>query len=111
MSFTLNLAFNVQHWHGILQSGTNYNDGAGFVTQCPIVPGNSYQYDFKVSDQVRVILLETTTPLVDHGICQAGTFWYHSHVSTQYGDGLRGPLVVYDPQDPHASLYDVDDGK
>ncbi|KIM76765.1 laccase [Piloderma croceum F 1598] len=78
------------HWHGILQSGTNYNDGTGFVTQCPIVPSNSYQYDFKVSEQ-------------------AGTFWYHSHVSTQYGDGLRGPLVVYDPQDPHASLYDIDD--
>ena len=80
------------------------------MTQCPIVPGNSYQYDFKVSDQVCVILLASTF-LVDRGIRQAGTFWYHSHVSTQYGDGLRGPLVVYDPQDPHASLYDIDDGK
>ncbi|KAF5390803.1 hypothetical protein D9757_004420 [Collybiopsis confluens] len=40
---------------------------------------------------------------------QAGTFWYHSHLSTQYCDGLRGALVVYDPQDPYASLYDVDD--
>ena len=43
--------------------------------------------------------------------CLSGTFWYHSHLSTQYCDGLRGPFVVYDPQDPHASLYDVDDGK
>ncbi|KAJ7662306.1 yellow laccase [Mycena rosella] len=31
------------------------------------------------------------------------------HLATQYCDGLRGPLVVYDPDDPHASLYDVDD--
>ena len=43
---------------------------------------------------------------------QAGTFWcvititmqrlsnrrhrYHSHLSTQYIDGLRGPLIIYD---------------
>ncbi|KAI0315482.1 Cupredoxin [Amylostereum chailletii] len=38
-----------------------------------------------------------------------GTFWYHSHFSNQYCDGLRGPLIVYDPKDPHANLYDVDD--
>ena len=38
-----------------------------------------------------------------------GTFWYHSHLSTQYCDGLRGAMVVYDPEDPHADLYDVDD--
>ncbi|KAK6969220.1 multicopper oxidase/laccase [Favolaschia claudopus] len=42
---------------------------------------------------------------------RAGTFWYHSHLSTQYCDGLRGVMVVYDPEDPHLSLYDVDDGK
>jgi iron transport multicopper oxidase len=34
---------------------------------------------------------------------------YHSHLSSQYVDGLRGPLVVYDPDDPHKGLYDVDD--
>jgi hypothetical protein len=26
-------------------------------------------------------------------------------------DGLRGPLVIYDPNDPLAYMYDVDDGK
>lgn len=77
------------------------------MTQCPIVPEESYLYDFNVSQQVRILL--ATTCRLD-GACQAGTFWYHSHVSTQYGDGLRGPLVVYDTQDPHANLYDVDDG-
>nr|Q12717.1 RecName: Full=Laccase-5; AltName: Full=Benzenediol:oxygen oxidoreductase 5; AltName: Full=Diphenol oxidase 5; AltName: Full=Laccase IV; AltName: Full=Urishiol oxidase 5; Flags: Precursor [Trametes versicolor]AAC49829.1 laccase IV [Trametes versicolor] len=78
------------HWHGIFQAGTNWADGAAFVNQCPIATGNSFLYDFTVPDQ-------------------AGTFWYHSHLSTQYCDGLRGPLVVYDPDDANASLYDVDD--
>ena len=40
-----------------------------------------------------------------------GTYWYHSHFKNQYCDGLRGPLVIYDPKDPHRALYDVDDGK
>ncbi|KAJ7024886.1 putative laccase 2d [Mycena alexandri] len=45
-----------------------------------------------------------------HGFFQARTsamdgpsYWYHSHLSTQYCDGLR------DPDDPLAHLYDVDD--
>nr|AXY79772.1 laccase [Lignosus rhinocerotis] len=78
------------HWHGFFQRGTNWADGGAFVNQCPIVAGNSFLYDFKADDQ-------------------AGTYWYHSHLETQYCDGLRGAMVVYDPQDPHASLYDVDD--
>ncbi|KIK54015.1 hypothetical protein GYMLUDRAFT_264864 [Collybiopsis luxurians FD-317 M1] len=77
------------HWHGLFQKSTNWADGA-FVTQCPIASGNSFLYNFNVPDQ-------------------AGTFWYHSHLSTQYCDGLRGALVIYDPEDPYASLYDVDD--
>jgi iron transport multicopper oxidase len=76
------------HWHGITQHTTAYQDGAAFVTQCPIGPNSTYTYSFKVPD--------------------SGTYWYHSHFSTQYLDGLRGVIVVYDPYDPHASLYDVD---
>ncbi|KAJ7131857.1 laccase [Mycena crocata] len=78
------------HWHGFFQPNTSWADGVVSVTQCPISVDNSFLYTFPTNDQ-------------------AGTFWYHSHLSTQYCDGLRGPLVVYDPQDPHASLYDVDD--
>ncbi|KAF7798559.1 hypothetical protein EIP86_009781 [Pleurotus ostreatoroseus] len=70
--------------------GTNWADGPAFVTQCPIVTGESFLYDFNVPDQ-------------------AGTYWYHSHLALQYCDGLRGPLIVYDPHDPYAHLYDVDD--
>jgi hypothetical protein len=28
----------------------------------------------------------------------------------QYCDGLRGPLIIYDHDDPYRFLYDVDDG-
>ncbi|KAJ7881101.1 laccase [Mycena olivaceomarginata] len=77
------------HWHGIFQTGTASYDGPAFVTQCPIAHGHSFLYDFTVD--------------------QAGTFWYHSHLSTQYCDGLRGPIVIYDPADPYLDQYDVDD--
>ncbi|KAJ7689291.1 laccase 2 precursor [Mycena rosella] len=75
------------HWHGVFQQATSWADGTAFVTQCPIAANHSFLYDF--------------TP--------RGTFWYHSHLSMQYCDGLRGPLIIYDPQDPHKYLYDVDD--
>nr|BAI66147.1 laccase [Pleurotus salmoneostramineus] len=65
------------HWHGLFQAGTSWADGPAFVTQCPIASGDSFLYDFRSADQ-------------------AGTFWYHAHLSTQYCDGLRGAFVVYD---------------
>jgi iron transport multicopper oxidase len=37
---------------------------------------------------------------------QPGTYWYHSHVGGQYPDGLRGPLIVHDPENPYADLID-----
>ncbi|KAK7464084.1 laccase, multicopper oxidase, benzenediol:oxygen oxidorectuctase [Stygiomarasmius scandens] len=78
------------HWHGLFQAGTNWADGPAFINQCPIASGNSFLYNFDVPDQ-------------------AGTFWYHSHLSTQYCDGLRGAMVIYDPDDPYLDEYDVDD--
>ncbi|KAJ7642929.1 yellow laccase [Mycena rosella] len=78
------------HWHGFFEKNNSWADGVAFVSQCPIAVNNSFLYTIPTNDQ-------------------AGTFWYHSHLATQYCDGLRGPLVVYDPDDPHASLYDVDD--
>nr|AIO05520.1 Laccase 5 [Hypsizygus marmoreus] len=77
------------HWHGFFQKGTNYAAGPVGVSQCPISPNNSFLYEFVVH-------------------AQAGTFWYHSHFSTQYCDGLRGPFVLYAAdQDPHRHLYAV----
>jgi iron transport multicopper oxidase len=78
------------HWHGLAQNGTNYVDGVSFVTQCPIAQNDSFLHQFQVKNQ-------------------AGTYWYHSHFSTQTCDGLRGALVIYDPDDPYRLLYDVDD--
>ncbi|KAF8141343.1 laccase [Boletus edulis] len=78
------------HWHGIFQRKSNWADGVAWVTQCPIRQQGVFEHRFDLMGQ-------------------SGTYWYHSHYSTQYCDGLRGPLVVYDPDDPLAYLYDVDD--
>ncbi|ELU41289.1 laccase, multicopper oxidase, benzenediol:oxygen oxidorectuctase [Rhizoctonia solani AG-1 IA] len=77
------------HWHGLFQHRTAEDDGPAFVTQCPIPPQESYTYNLSLDDQT-------------------GTYWYHSHLSSQYVDGLRGPLVIY-PKDPYRNYYDVDD--
>ncbi|EIM91692.1 laccase [Stereum hirsutum FP-91666 SS1] len=77
------------HWHGLTEHKTAAQDGVAWVTQCPIAPGDSFQY-----------VLNT-----------AGQTGYHSHITTQYCDGLRGPLVIYDIEDPLKYLYDVDDGR
>ncbi|KAK0454042.1 Cu-oxidase-domain-containing protein [Desarmillaria tabescens] len=69
-----------------------WNEGSPFVTTCPIGPGASYTYVVDLSE-----------------FGQTGTFWYHSQLSIQYIDGFRGPLIIYDPNDPLAHLYDVDD--
>ncbi|KAJ7451413.1 laccase 17 [Mycena latifolia] len=76
------------HWHGLFQSRTGSEDGPSFVNQCPIANGQFYQYNIPLRNQT-------------------GTFWFHSHLSTQYVDGERGTLVIY-PDDPLKDLYDVD---
>ncbi|KAF8260114.1 Cupredoxin, partial [Lactarius quietus] len=86
---SMDLATSI-HWHGIFQKGTNYVDGVASVTQCPLVPGESFLYKFNVFDQT-------------------GTYWYHGHFKNQYCDGLRGALIIEDPDDPQRYLYDIDD--
>ncbi|KAL0564989.1 Laccase-1 [Marasmius crinis-equi] len=78
------------HWHGFFQARSAWADGPSFVNQCPIAPGATFHYAFDTAGQT-------------------GSYWYHSHLSTQYCDGLRGAFVVYDPDDPLKHLYDVDD--
>ena len=39
-------------------------------------------------------------------IDQPGTYWYHSHEVAQYPDGLRGALIVNDPNSPYKGQYD-----
>ncbi|KAE9395355.1 hypothetical protein BT96DRAFT_861991 [Gymnopus androsaceus JB14] len=68
------------HWHGIKHSsGRNSQDGASGVTQCPVLPGANFTYRIPISPD------------------QSGTFWYHSHHSTQRADGLFGALIIHPP--------------
>lgn len=74
------------HFHGILQQGSNSQDGPEMVVQCPIPPGETLLYNFTVN--------------------QLGTYWYHSHSGMQYGDGLRGAFIVHDVESESRYLFD-----
>lgn len=65
------------HWHGIRIK--NAMDGVAGLTQDPIRPGESFEYDFVAPD--------------------AGTYWYHSHNRSfeQVARGLHGALIVEEP--------------
>lgn len=73
------------HFHGLYQNGTTHMDGPSQVSQCAIAPGSSFTYNFTIN--------------------QPGTYWYHSHTNGQYPDGLRGPLIVHDPDSPFLNTY------
>lgn len=62
------------HWHGIRLPLEM--DGVPYVSQMPVLPGESFIYRFRVPD--------------------AGSYWYHPHVasSEQLGRGLVGPLII-----------------
>ncbi|KAI9770556.1 MAG: hypothetical protein M1840_003146 [Geoglossum simile] len=81
-----NLSYNGTsvHWHGIRQLRTMHMDGVNGITQCPIAPGDSFNYTFRAM--------------------QYGSSWYHSHYSVQYADGANGPLTLYGP---NSAPYDV----
>ncbi|XP_023543283.1 L-ascorbate oxidase-like isoform X2 [Cucurbita pepo subsp. pepo] len=66
------------HWHGIRQIGTPWSDGTEGVTQCPILPGETFKYQFVVD--------------------RAGTYLYHAHYGMQRQDGLYGSIVVWLPE-------------
>jgi len=62
------------HWHGIrLPNGM---DGVPYLTQDPILPGESFTYAFQAPDP--------------------GTFFFHPHCDTitQLGEGLAGVLII-----------------
>lgn len=75
------------HWHGLRQMGTNIQDGVNGVTECPLPPGGTKTYRFKLT--------------------QYGTSWYHSHFSAQYGNGVFGPIVI---NGPASHPYEIDLG-
>ncbi|KAK2053617.1 multicopper oxidase [Colletotrichum caudatum] len=75
------------HWHGLHQRNSNDQDGANGVTECPIPPGQSRTYSFQLT--------------------QYGTSWYHSHFSSQYGNGVVGSIQI---NGPASADYDIDLG-
>lgn len=62
------------HWHGIRIA--NAMDGVSGLTQEPVPPGTTFDYDFVAPD--------------------AGTYWYHAHNKSwnQVARGLYGPLII-----------------
>ncbi|XP_072743518.1 uncharacterized protein [Anoplolepis gracilipes] len=78
------------HWHGQHHLATPYMDGVPYVSQCPIPPGATFQYNYIASE--------------------AGTHFWHSHIGFQRGDGVFGPLIVRVPPkiNWHKDLYDYD---
>ncbi len=70
------------HFHGV-EFDDFFQDGVPFVTQKPIIPGETYTYEFTAT--------------------RAGSQMYHSHhnASDQVGRGLLGAFIV-DPKSPAA---------
>lgn len=62
------------HWHGLNQRNTPFMDGVPFITQCPILPGQTFTYKFQAYPK--------------------GTFWYYSTTGLQRIDGASGALIV-----------------
>ena len=75
------------HWHGIRID--NAMDGVAGLTQSPVAPGASFDYDFTLPD--------------------AGTYWYHAHTNSmeQVARGLSGPLIVDEADAPDVDRDEV----
>ncbi|ONK56579.1 uncharacterized protein A4U43_C10F10330 [Asparagus officinalis] len=63
------------HWHGVYQRLTCWADGPVYVTQCPILAGQTYTYEFTIVEQ-------------------QGTLFWHAHVSWLRGT-VHGAIVIY----------------
>lgn len=63
------------HFHGLHQRDTPWMDGVAFVTQCPILPGQTFVYSFAAYP--------------------AGTSMYHAHIGDQRSMGLYGPVIIH----------------
>ncbi len=68
------------HWHGIRIPIAM--DGVPFLSQPPIMPGDTFDYEFTPPD--------------------AGSFWYHPHMNSieQLGKGLVGALIIDEAEKP-----------
>ena len=69
------------HFHGV-EFTDFFQDGVPFITQLPIIPGESYTYEFTATN--------------------AGSLMYHSHhnATDQVGRGLLGAFIVAPKTEP-----------
>ena len=72
------------HFHGVRVP--NDMDGVPHITQDPVMPGESFTYEFELTN--------------------SGTHMYHPHFNAteQITEGLLGAFVVNDPKDPRVTL-------
>ncbi|KAI8622335.1 Cupredoxin [Chytriomyces sp. MP71] len=75
------------HMHGLFQNGTGFMDGPAGMTQCPVAPGHTFTYDMMLEDVV-------------------GTYFWHAHTKLHLMDGLRGPLIITDPEEDGEVIQD-----
>ena len=62
------------HFHGLHQRNSPHMDGVAFVSQCPILPGQTFVHIFRAYPP--------------------GTAFYHAHIGDQRSMGLYGPFIV-----------------
>ncbi|CAM6085254.1 unnamed protein product [Calypogeia fissa] len=63
------------HWHGVKQILSCWSDGTGYITNCPIQPGDYFIYNFTITGQ-------------------RGTLFWHAHVNWARAS-LHGGIFVY----------------
>ncbi|XP_023766287.1 laccase-15 [Lactuca sativa] len=63
------------HWHGVKQPRNPWSDGPVYITQCPIQPGDSFNYKIIFSEEI-------------------GTLWWHAH-SDWLRATVHGAIIVY----------------
>ena len=88
VQFTNNIDFpTTVHWHGLRLDYTS--DGVPGITQDPIQPGDSFEYNLKFPDE--------------------GIFLYHPHVRTemQMEKGLYGNILVESDKSPPQVDYEI----
>jgi len=61
--------------HGLRMLRNPWADGPSYVTQCPIQPGGSYTYRFRIRDQ-------------------EGTLWWHAHTGFLRAT-VYGAFIIY----------------
>jgi FtsP/CotA-like multicopper oxidase with cupredoxin domain len=77
------------HFHGL--TVPNEQDGVPYITQPPIMPGESWTYEFEIVDP-------------------PGMYVYHTHFNSaeQMDKGLYGALIIEPPAADWKSVYGVD---